>query len=92
MNFRESDEHGRIAGVVIRNVEGLRISLHEKLAFIEINFDDERIAVFPQPTQKLAFDTKRRRAVRHAFFNARQSQCELPHRIEGDRWSFAFAA
>jgi len=63
MNFRESDEHGRIAGVVVRNAERRRIGLHEKLALVEINFDNERIAVFPQPAQKFAFDAKRRRAV-----------------------------
>jgi len=85
--IRETDEHQRITAVMIRNIEGPGVGSRQYFSSSILHLQNERFTVLMKSRQNSPTGAKGRRAVGRAFFDARQLENKLPHRVEGDRFT-----
>ncbi len=68
--------------VVVGDEEDVGLGVEQEVARVEVDADDERLAVFAQPREELAGGLERGRAVRGALLYRGQSQPEGARRVE----------
>ena len=77
---------------MIGDVKRLRVNLHQRLALIHVDRDDDRFAALVESDESLLADVKGRRSVRRAFHGVGQRERDLSDCFPGRRLCFSFAS
>ena len=70
---------------MVRDVKSFGIDLHQRLSFIDMDHDHDRLAALVKSDEQVLIDVKGRRAIRPAFNRSGQRERDLPNGFPGRR-------